>query len=460
MSNRGATGAGTNKSRALVNSGITGRSTTAQVAGGNKGNDNKHGATIGTKNIVRRMPPPATLPSLKSEHGQDPSIVIVPQGGTGWNSKSTTPIVGAPEGNTGQSSLEKIAKNVSLDSRISSFSSANAAGAGHDLRPTWAKSASGHTTATSCPSSQFATPTESAPRVITKQNVNQDLAVQQQRCSSERDFPSLETAANAKFQGDGKKSPETDVLSAPIPLIRQPKPTGYIGASAPKPNAARKLPDRYCGGGQSAVSNSSQKYDILQRISKLSLEKEQIKKDFSSQQQIQNGTFIRIFNLIKSPILESLEAVDDNLPTQQSVKEESTIISEETGEVTATDFQSGIVPSTTVQQQVQNSPQQTITSIAFHQSTEAELVGDLQNLQQFSIPLNAPPPTLEHQHLQQMQQTFQMPPHVSSILGHPKQNCTQLQILKKLDQRQDQQGIYQIPQSHQLEGTYYSISNI
>nr|CAD2179092.1 unnamed protein product [Meloidogyne enterolobii] len=444
MSNRGATGAGTNKSRALVNSGITGRSTTAQVAGGNKGNDNKHGATIGTKNIVRRMPPPATLPSLKSEHGQDPSIVIVPQGGTGWNSKSTTPIVGAPEGNTGQSSLEKIAKNVSLDSRISSFSSANAAGAGHDLRPTWAKSASGHPTATSCPSSQFATPTESVPRVITKQNVNQDLAVQHQRCSSERDFPSLETAANAKFQGDGKKSPETDVLSAPIPLIRQPKPTGYIGASAPKPNAARNLPDRYCGGGQSAVSNSSQKYDILQRISKLSLEKEQTKKDSSPQQQIQN---------------ESVEAVDDNLPTQQSVKEESTIISEETAEVTATDFQSGIVPSTTVQQQVQNSSQQPITSTAFHQSTEVELVGDFQNLQQFSIPLNAPPPTLEHQHLQQMQQTFQLPPHVSSILGHPKQNCTQLQILKKMDQRQDQQG-YQIPQSHQLEAPFHMNMNV
>nr|CAD2205533.1 unnamed protein product [Meloidogyne enterolobii] len=444
MSNRGATGAGTNKSRALVNSGITGRSTTAQVAGGNKGNDNKHGATIGTKNIVRRMPPPATLPSLKSEHGQDPSIVIVPQGGTGWNSKSTTPIVGAPEGNTGQSSLEKIAKNVSLDSRISSFSSANAAGAGHDLRPTWAKSASGHTAATSCPSSQFATPTESVPRVITKQNANQDLAVQQQRCSSERDFPSLETAANAKFQGDGKKSPETDVLSAPIPLIRQPKPTGYIGASAPKPNAARKLPDRYCGGGQSAVSNSSQKYDILQRISKLSLEKEQIKKDSSPQQQIQN---------------ESLEAVDDNLPTQQSVKEEATNISEETSEVAATDVQSGIVPSTTVQQQVQNPPQQPITSTAFHQSAEAEL-GDLQNLQQYTIPpLNAPPPTLEHQHLQQMQQTFQLPPHVSSILGHPKQNCTQLQILKKMDQRQDQQG-YQIPQSQQLEAPFHMNMNV
>ena len=70
----------------------------------------RHGLqSLGKVAASRRMPPPANLPSLKSENlGNDPTVALVPSGGGGWGSgkekeaNTTIPTTAVPAQSTAQ----------------------------------------------------------------------------------------------------------------------------------------------------------------------------------------------------------------------------------------------------------------------------------------------------------------------------------------------------------------------
>ncbi|CAI5455381.1 unnamed protein product [Caenorhabditis angaria] len=95
--NRGAPG--TIKPKAVnVNTFFSGRN----LAPGQRANGRYGMQSVGkTAGVVRRMPPPATLPSLKAENnGQDPTTQVVPQGGSGWSKTESIDIPSAPAATT------------------------------------------------------------------------------------------------------------------------------------------------------------------------------------------------------------------------------------------------------------------------------------------------------------------------------------------------------------------------
>ncbi|XP_039201109.1 protein PRRC2B isoform X1 [Crotalus tigris] len=92
----------------------------------------RHGLqSLGKVASARRMPPPANLPSLKSEHkGNNPNILIVPKDGTGWANKQDPPeqkssscTATQPQESLPQQDLQKSVSN--LQKRTPSISQEN-----------------------------------------------------------------------------------------------------------------------------------------------------------------------------------------------------------------------------------------------------------------------------------------------------------------------------------------------
>ncbi|VDK72544.1 unnamed protein product [Litomosoides sigmodontis] len=208
----------------------------------------KHGGlqSLGkTTAVVRRMPPPATLPSLRAEsQGQDPNIALVPQGGTGWakgdanltNGQTTDfqSVVKSSASLTGSTSTTTAAS--------STLSGINSGSGPHttDLRPKWAKQ-----------------PNVAEAQSATQQNANTVTA-------SSRDFPSLAaaTATIAKQSGNalteslkpqksgswragGSSAVSRNEGDVPQVTLHSHSGSSYLSTTVTARVAERQLPSRY-----------------------------------------------------------------------------------------------------------------------------------------------------------------------------------------------------------------------
>uniref|UniRef100_A0A8R1XUJ6 BAT2_N domain-containing protein n=1 Tax=Onchocerca volvulus TaxID=6282 RepID=A0A8R1XUJ6_ONCVO len=208
----------------------------------------KHGGlqSLGkTTAVVRRMPPPATLPSLRAEsQGQDPNIALVPQGGTGWAKGD----INAANGQTAdfqsvvKSSGSLTGSTSTTTATLSTLSGINSGSEPHttDLRPTWAKQ-----------------PNVVEAQAAALQNTNTVTA-------SSRDFPSLAAATatiakqstnalteslkpqkSGSWRAGGSSAISRNEGDVPQVTLHSHSGPSYLSATINARITERQLPSRY-----------------------------------------------------------------------------------------------------------------------------------------------------------------------------------------------------------------------